>query len=192
MRLSKIIIIIAACINLSIAGTIFLSKSFDSSSRYTVKNPWGNYSFKANYDCYGECEPYFGKTYSIGYNHIVWKEKKKKYNVGLGLEYLKNDNFNLKALYIMLNYEPLKKMKASLFFGVDFFNAKDDPSLNNEHDYYPNTKGGGIYGLSFSYNLNKKLPISFDYKVYTFSIVNQDIWRDVEFSRVSLNLGYNL
>ena len=131
---------------------------------------------------------FFNETYALGYYHPVWKKRKILYNVNLGFEYMQNDNFNFLSFYTMLNYEPFKELTASFLAGLNFYNHENE--YLNDQNYHPDSKGGQIYGLAVTYNANNKFPISIDYKVYTFSEVQSDIWYDFEYSRCGISLGY--
>ena len=47
-----------------------------------------------------------------------------------------------------------------------------------------------MYGVGCTYIINKKIPISFTYKVYTSSIVDNDYWIDESYKRAGISAGY--
>ena len=181
ISLTKKIIFTLLCLNFIISGTFYLSKSLDSISKMKVDDS----GISGGGD---DFEAFFSETHAIGYYHPVWKKRKVKYNVNLGFEYMKNDNFNFISFYTMLNYEPIKEFTASFLVGLNFYNHEYE--IPNSLDYYPDSKGGQIYGLLLTYNTRKKISISLNYKIYTFSQVSYDIWADVKYSRSAISLGY--
>ena len=164
--------------NFLISGTFYLSESIDNISATKSVNQYGENKVNGvNFT-----------TRSLGYYDTVWKKRKVKYNVNLGLEYVHNRNFNLIAFFTMINYDFTKNLFSSLYLGIDFYNH--DFQNINEEIYHPDSKGGGMYGLGLTYILNKKFPVSLNYKIYNYSSVSQDVWTDTEYKRASLSFGY--
>ena len=187
IKFTKKIIFTLLFLNFLFSGTIYLSKGLDSISNVSIESsgvtPVIEFSGDGN-----DLGGFFSETYALGYYHPVWKKRKILYNVNLGFEYMQNDNFNFLSFYTMLNYEPFKELTASFLAGLNFYNHENE--YLNDQNYHPDSKGGQIYGLAVTYNANNKFPISIDYKVYTFSEVQSDIWYDFEYSRCGISLGY--
>ena len=85
----------------------------------------------------------------------------------------------------MLNYNFSKSFFSSLYLGIDFFNHEYD--LVNNAVYLPDSKGGSMYGLGFTYILSKRFPITFNYKIYNASEVQSDVWIDLLYEISSLS-----
>ena len=183
IRFIKKIILTSLFFNFLLSGTIFLSRSLDSISRFSKESNQVELSGNGS-----ELGGLFSETNAIGYYHNVWEKRKVKYNVNLGFEYMQNDNFNFLSFYTMINYLPIKQITTSFLVGLNFYDH--DNEYSNTQDYFPDSKGGQIYGLVFTYNVTNKIPLSIDYKVYTFSEVQDDIWFDFEYSRCGISLGY--
>ena len=83
MKLFKNIIYTIIVSSISFGGTIYFSKSFDEFSKYSKTEESLNMH---NYNTSG--------VYALGYYQQVWKKRKTNYSVGLGLEYLTNDDIN--------------------------------------------------------------------------------------------------
>ena len=181
ISLTKKIIFTLLCLNFLFSGTFYLSKSLDSISEIKIDD----YGISADGDDFGG---FFSETHAIGYYHPVWKKRKIKYNVNLGFEYMENDNFNFISFYTVLNYEPIKEFTASFLAGLNFYDHENE--YFNSHDYYPDSKGGQVWGVALAYNVKNKIPISLEYKIYTFSEVHSDVWLDIEYSRCAISLGY--
>ncbi len=167
---------------ISYSGTIYLSKSIDELS-----------SSKIDYELFSdETKGLNFSSHTIGYYDTVWEKRKIKYNINLGLEFLhakqSRGDFNFVSFFTMFNYNFSKKFYSTVYAGIDFFNH--DFILNNEEVYKPDAKGGPMYGLGFSYILNKKFPVSLNYKIYTSSIVQNDYWVDEYYRRASFSVGY--
>ena len=187
MKLVKNIIFLSLFLNFLISGTVYITKSLDPSSSFSVKSKGVTPVIKLS-GSGNDFGGFFSETYSLGYFQSVWKKKKIKYNVNLGFEYMQNDNFNFLSVYTMLNYGPSQQFTISFLVGLNFYNHEND--YFNIQEYYPDSKGGHMYGLSLIYNTNNKFPIALDYKVYTFSEVQSDIWYDFEYLRCAISLGY--
>lgn len=186
-------------------GTVYLSKSIDEVSLFKVKDQ----------DEIVENDVSF-TSHSLGYYDTVWEKRKVDYTINLGLEFLhakvqhscqdgSNEDlddgslsdveddcqrgaFNIITFYSMFNYKFNKSIFSTLYVGIDFYNQDWDES--NNQIYLPETKGGPMYGIGFTYILNKKFPLSLDYKVYTFSNVSNDYWKENEYKRAGISLGY--
>jgi len=172
MRLLKKFIYTLIFASCSFGGTVFLSHSLDDVS---------------NYEGFLD-EEYVVGIYSLGYYDTIWEKRKVKYNINLGLELLGNYSFNFIGFYSMLNYNFSKSFFSSLYLGIDFFNHEYD--LVNNAVYLPDSKGGSMYGLGFTYILSKRFPITFNYKIYNASEVQSDVWIDLLYEISSLSLGY--
>jgi len=193
INIIKNIVVTFLFLNVLFSGTFYISESLDSRSffsiEYKVYDQLADKQKKIKIVGSGDnLLGYFSDTNSLGYYHPVWKKRKIKYNVNLGFEYMQNDNFNFISIYTMLNYEPIKEITASFLAGLNFFDSESE--FWNNQDYYPDSKGGQVFGVAVIYKATDKLPISLDYKLYTFSIVNEDIWKDLEYSRCAISLGY--
>ena len=159
-------------ISYTFCGTMFLSTSIDEFSEGE-----------------GFIAEYISKeTYSLGYYDTVWEKRKVKNSIGLGIDAMANKNFNIIAFYSMFNYKFSKTFFSTIYVGLDFYNH--EYKLNNEHLYAPDSKGGSMYGLGFTYILNDKFPLSLNYKIYNASEVQSDNWMDLVYERTSFSLGY--
>ena len=183
INIIKKIIFTILVTNFLFSGTLYLSRSLDSISNITVKYP----NFKQTGDG-NDFNGFFSETNAIGYYQPVWEKRKINYNVNLGFEYLQNNKFNFVSFYSMFSYKPVKEFTASLLAGLNFYDH--DAEFSNIQDYYPDSKGGQVYGLILSYNAGSKFSLSLEYKIYTFSQVTFDVWADVEYSRNGISLGY--
>jgi hypothetical protein len=172
--------------NFLFSGTLYISRGLDSMSKYYIEYP--NFKESGNVN---EAS-FFSETNAIGYYYPVWKKRKINYNVNLGFEYLQNDWFNFISFYTMFNYEPVKEFTASFLAGLNFYDSELE-FINNQ-DYYPDSKSGQVYGLVLSFsnfnNASSKLSLSLEYKIYTFSQVDDDMWADIEYARSGISFGY--
>ena len=163
-------------------GTVYLSKSIDELSSTQIGSG----------DLAVQTDGLEFSSHTLGYYDTVWEKRKIKNYISLGVEFLHSKSsrgdFNLVTFYSMFNYKHSKKIISTLYVGIDFFN--NDFILNNQEIYKPDAKGGPMYGLGLAYMFNKKFPLSMTYKVYTFSVVDNDSWIDESYSRASISLGY--
>ena len=169
-------------LSLSFSGTIYLSKSLDGAS-----------------DTKTEINIKFEGSYSIGYHHSVWAKKRSKFGVDLGFE-LFQDSADIKFLsfYSMGKYKINKKIYLYGIVGMNFYehdykqtspsNFTNDPNVYNR--FSPNTKGGYTYGLGITYMITKKVPISVDYESLEASEIHNNIWKNIDYNRCSIQLGY--
>ena len=169
--------------NFLFSGTLYLSRSLDSMSNVSEKYPESKVTGDGS-----DFDGFFSETNAIGYYHPVWEKRKINYNVNLGFEYLQNDKFNFVSFYSMFSYKPVKEFTASLLAGLNFYDH--DAEFSNIQDYYPDSKGGQVYGLVLAYNASSKVSLSLEYKIYTFSQVKLDMWADFKYSRNGISLGY--
>ena len=163
-------------------GTFYISKSIDELSSKRIDAEMS----------LNETKGLDFSSHTFGYYDTVWEKRKIKYNVNLGVEFLHckelRGDFNFVTFYTMLNYNFTKKITSTIYAGIDFFNH--DFILNNEEIYKPDAKGGPMYGVGCTYIINKKIPVSFTYKVYTSSIVDNDFWIDESYKRAGISAGY--
>ena len=181
INIIKNIVVTFLFLNVLFSGTVYLSKSLDSISKFHIDET--SVSGDGN-----DIGGFFSETYALGYYHPVWKKRKIQYNVNLGFEYMQNDNFSFLSFYTMLNWDPIKKLTTSFLVGLNFYDHENE--YFNQQDYYPDSKGGQVYGIAVTYNFKNKYPISLDYKVNTYSEVHSDVWLDIEYSRCAISLGY--
>lgn len=96
----------------------------------------------------------------IGYNANVWNNK-KKLAIAIGLDFalgpiaFKDNNveLNVYSLYVMSKYSVLKKFEWWCSLGQSFAESKQIDDNNTI------LKDGPVYGLGFTYKINKRIGI---------------------------------
>ena len=167
-------------------GTLYFSQSNSDASEYIM------------YDlAESSTDIKIEETFSIGYHHNVWKKRRVRYGAELGFEIFANDDVKFLAIYSMGTYR-LNNKKFHLYatLGLDFYDheySQINPNQNNPNfndEFIPNTKGGYVYGVGFSYLITKHIPIAFDYKVLEAQEVHSSVWKKIHYGRAAIQLGY--